>query len=482
MESKGGHRGHVRNHCSAGVCMAHIQRLTTLLALLLALCGHAWASFPATATAASASCWAVTCTYGHINNIGTEMGWYSTYEAAKAAVAAGYTGTNAINSWADPGAPAAGTHYITTYARYGTGNWLATSTVLSKPVAGSPQATTTYSCPANSTVSGSSCSCNTGYDQSGSSCVDPNVAKCDGKKGGVDLFTGGSLILTGKPYCASSGVASKCGGKVTGAWALVKDGVKTWTLEVTYDGSTCTPAPSGSSPTTTTNEAPTPCKGQPGIVNGVSVCIPFSASNSPAETVGSTTTTAPDGSTTSKVEDTSCVGSKCTTTTTTTTTPPGGGTPTTTVTTQDKPKDDFCAQNPRSPMCIESSFSGSCSAPPACTGDAVQCAVASATHKTHCALTVAPENDPSINAYNIEAAKSQGDQTAGITSTVTIGANSFDQSDALGAQGQLQDQTVSVAGQQIVIPWSASNEKLVLIGQIMQAVTFLLCLRIVFRG
>nr|WP_315848081.1 hypothetical protein [uncultured Rhodoferax sp.] len=97
-------------------------------------------------------------------------------------------------------------------------------------------------------------------------------------------------------------------------------------------------------------------------------------------------------------------------------------------------------------------------------------------------MTTAPTGSADLDKYNEEAAKAQGDQTAAITSTVNIGASSFDQTDMLGATSGLQDLVVNVAGMNVTVPFSQMNVWLARIGMVMQACTFLLCARIVMRG
>lgn len=156
---------------------------------------------------------------------------------------------------------------------------------------------------------------------------------------------------------------------------------------------------------------PQPCgKGLcPGTVNGQSVCMPCSdpVSNPPPTTTGGTsppsgtpgavtggsgtggsgTGGTPGGSGTSTTgTQTVCKGKTCTTTSTTKN---PDGTTTTGQTSEDV--DQFCTRNPRSPICIESSYSGNCEAPPTCTGDAVQCAQVKLLQEQKCALEKIPD-------------------------------------------------------------------------------------------
>lgn len=251
------------------------------------------------------------------------------------------------------------------------------------------------------------------------------------------------------------------------------------------DGTTCT----GDS--TTPTGAPTPCTGGkvPGTVNGVEVCVDpgttsapgGSSSGSSSGTDGSGNST---GSGTSNTgSQTTCTGNTCTTTTTTTTTTSGGGTGTTTTSTT-QPKSTFCAENPASPLCTAGSFSGSCGAAPACTGDAVQCAQARYVFETSCSLAKPGDDNEQLLAFKRAIAAGDGDQTKDLPGNkeVAIGPSSFDGSNPLGTAAGIADLEVVVAGQSFTLPFSMVNEWLAHIGTVLQIVTFLLCIRIVARG
>jgi hypothetical protein len=108
--------------------------------------------------------------------------------------------------------------------------------------------------------------------------------------------------------------------------------------------------------------------------------------------------------------------------------------------------------------------------------------VASFTFKTQCALTTPPTNNADLDGFTIEAAKPRGDITAEITQTVNLGPSSFDQTNPLGAAAGLSDVTVTVFQSSVTLPLSTVNPWLERIGLLFQAVTFLLCARIVLRG
>ena len=67
------------------------------------------------------------------------------------------------------------------------------------------------------------------------------------------------------------------------------------------------------------------------------------------------------------------------------------------------------------------------------------------------------------------------------STTTTIGSGMFDQTEFLGGGG-LQNMSLSIMGQSIVIPFSDLNVWLSRLGLILQAVTFLACARMVTRG
>lgn len=147
------------------------------------------------------------------------------------------------------------------------------------------------------------------------------------------------------------------------------------------------------------------------------------------------------------------------------------------------PVGDFCTKNPQAQMCKntpDSTFAGACGAPPVCEGDAVMCAVAAATFATNCTLSNPNASTPLYDA----ALTKSGDQTGALSgnSTVSVSASQFDQTELLGAGSGMSDRTIAVAGHSISIPFSSVNIWLARLGLVLQAVTFLVCARIVIRG
>lgn len=58
---------------------------------------------------------------------------------------------------------------------------------------------------------------------------------------------------------------------------------------------------------------------------------------------------------------------------------------------EEKPKETFCTENPKSPLCVEGSFGGDCSAKFVCNGDPVQCAQARAVNESSCKMDNLPD-------------------------------------------------------------------------------------------
>ncbi|GAQ30849.1 hypothetical protein SAMD00023378_4532 [Ralstonia sp. NT80] len=161
-----------------------------------------------------------------------------------------------------------------------------------------------------------------------------------------------------------------------------------------------------------------------GQVNGVDVCSPAIPPGGSVSTNDGSTTTQPGGTGASapagtppdtSTSNTTCDGQNCTTTTVVV----GGGgrtvncgsvhvsaasipvasgpaTNDTCSTTVTVPQQQFCQQNPNAVVCQDDSVSGGadCSAPPACSGDAINCAILSQQWSTRCELQ--KSQDPMI--------------------------------------------------------------------------------------
>lgn len=233
-----------------------------LLALLLLFSSSSWASFPATATV----------TWSVFKSSGT---WYGTATSQQdACQKAGLTWQGPPN-YCMPG-------YVV------------------------PQVySTAYSCPANSTKSGSTCTCSAGYVESGASCIiPPPVCPTAGTSAGAYHFTvpaGGTTPETFQEYdgpCVLSTGTTVC--------TVAADGSRHCTAETTHTGQACPPGGCTGSGSSSSGPAPSPTKDaaadsngpcQPGYyygtVNGSVVCVPGQGTESKTST--STTTTTPAG-------------------------------------------------------------------------------------------------------------------------------------------------------------------------------------------
>lgn len=242
---------------------------------------------------------------------------------------------------------------------------------------------TVSSCPANSTLVGAQCSCNSNFEQVGSTCVNASEVLCNALSGTETYASTPGNVNPGASSCNPTGCAATFGGTVI----RVKNAQGQYVTEgaVTFTGGTCTySAESG----VTEDACP---GGTQGEVNGVSTCVPYDPKLNTIETVKDSETTEEEGTETTNTTTTSsttCANGKCTTTTDTTKTV--NGVPTTKQTTTNEPQSEFCTKNPKAAQCIEGGqFGGVCGAF-TCSGDAVQCAQALASQKLFCAVESLP--------------------------------------------------------------------------------------------
>jgi hypothetical protein len=216
-------------------------------------------------------------------------------------------------------------------------------------------ATPEYSCPVNSTLSGTTCTCNAGSVESGSSC-----SNADGQYW-ADLLNSLQQTLAGEGGCG----VSRCfqGFTVTASggtcWKDKSTGKNMYENYGPYTSAnvpcTATPSDGGASqvePPATSS--PSDCNGYWGSVNGVDTCVPKGTSPATGTATNdskSTTTTDSTGTTTTTRDGvTVCENGTCTTTRTTTTTAPGG-TPQIVTSSSSQPKVGFCQENPTTKAC-----------------------------------------------------------------------------------------------------------------------------------
>lgn len=327
------------------------------------------------------------------------------------------------------------------------------------------------SCPANSSVSGTECVCNSGYLEQGGQCIskqDPNV-RCAG-----DFVLSGFGVGSGKlvdtqimkgeipsgemcwPHdtpgsgCTVNFVQDKVvglpdGSKQTYGRIGMYSGPAGTTQgkaceiadpghEVSADCKTTGMIGNASGGRAVCADPPKCPGGFGGEVNGVEVCVKDDGANvvkSEKETV----TKKPDGSTEKVTEKTSCQGKTCTTEKTSTNTPAGGGSSTTNVTNVSQSKDDYCKNNADSAQCKGDgkgdgggSFGGSCEGGFACEGDTLQCAQLREQYKRNCEMM---DKDKDSNSLTNKALNGTDDKSADAmkesAGQVNVGST-FDQS------------------------------------------------------
>lgn len=310
------------------------------------------------------------------------------------------------------------------------------------------------SCPANSTLSGSLCSCNSGYVEQGSQCVQKDPCElladmCSGSQGKTSAFS-----LSGKKTgvsftCMSPlsfggdslpGCNKGCMAQVGGFTTSFQSDDGNWVTQGTakYSGSTCDPSVINDlnseadpeyepeeNPETSNTPDPSCPNGFKGTVNGVSVCVPPKGSSGITELEEKDNG---DGTKTNTKTEVKCENGKCevtktsTTTNTTTNSTVSSSSVTTTV-----DKADYCSKNSSAGVCKneqgeeegKGSFGGSCQAGFTCKGDAAMCAMAKEQHKRNCE-TLEEDKDPSSffnqvkNGTDSQSAKSMQDNASQI--------------------------------------------------------------------
>lgn len=382
-------------------------------------------------------------------------------------------------------------------------------------------------CPANSVAAGAgNCTCNVGftYNVLDRACLPQDEFYClqnmanaaglgeysgsrwvDGKVPSMDICDDGYDPPGGSKGCKVRW-EMEWSTQVNGHWRTYG---RLWPVQVgpyacNSGGEKPKPPPNPDKP-----EEPDTCKPPQvaGTVNGQPHCYtpspnkpiegkPTTSTESETKDNGNGTSTTTTTTTTSQ---TNCTGGSCNTSTNTvvntvTTNNTTGDTITNNTTTTNggttDPIGEFCKKNPKSSICVgdsgdegdKSSFGGSCSAGFECKGDAIQCAIARDQHKRHCQV-FEPQGTAEEGAY--AAAKDKtGNQTTENPNNQEINAEaSLGTADLLGAGGAgVQDVTLVVTGQTIVLPLSKLNFWLGMLGNVMVGISFLLAFRIVSRG
>jgi len=315
-------------------------------------------------------------------------------------------------------------------------------------------------CPANSTLGGSTCTCSTGYVEQGSICISQQQQNNEACKAIADAlnFIGAPMVhygSAGLTACYGGYVMAGSGGAGGGGQSELYGPFKCSGAEA----STCSDIPKPSDIT-----AQCASGSYPGTVNGVQVCVP------PTNTVQApkTTTTAPPESggpapeipgapagSTSETKQTTCSGSTCTTTTTY---KDSGGASTGTKT-ETGSMSSYCAENPKAPGCeaLEAStFGGACSGGFTFKGDAIQGAIAKEVYTQNCLMNAVTPESALYDAAKVKT----GDRTTdlpGNESRVITSAD-IDQTNAIVGGTCIGDRTISinliVTTTTVVLPFS----------------------------
>ncbi len=293
--------------------------------------------------------------------------------------------------------------------------------------------------------------------------------------------------------CAMSGEFDMCGVTVGSTQAYC------WSNSMRYTGATCVAA---GSPADAPATAPSPIGGTPGVdpppqgkcpgtVNGVAVWVSCTtiAESTPTRTTATSSTPAGATETVAKTgtSTTTCVNGTCTTSSTTVTsvTSAGSTTVSTTTGTTAITQGSYCTLNPNALMCggedKQSVFGGGCTSGYACTGDAIECAIAKAASDMQCKFF----EKTSAESTLYDSTKTNTTTTGLGTSSVAISGSSFSQVNLLGTGAGMSDRTVTIQGtgwsKTVTLPFSNVNAHLLQFGNLLVAVSMILAMRIVFR-
>lgn len=373
-----------------------------------------------------------------------------------------------------------------------------------------------FSCPANSSLSGSDCICNAGFEERGNQCVQYDPCEllesaCSGSQNHSVNFqlggkkTGVSFVCMNPTSIGSDGsfpgCTRGCLGIVGGFTSAFQSDGGEWVTQGTakFTGSTCDPSVINDlnadsdpeyepedNPSLTDKPDETCPNGFKGTVNGVSVCLPPKASEGLLEKEEKDNG---DGTKTEKQTKVKCENGVCEITTTTITkdtasnTVVGNSSATTTV-----EQGRFCAQNPTAAACKnengeegKGSFSGSCQAGFTCDGDAVMCAIAKEQHTRACQLF--KEDTAEGQLYAAEKGKEGAQRGEGIDlGTIDLGggSGSLIKTDSLIGEGScVQDLQFQFMGEPVIIPLSSLCPYLAMLGNILVAVGMVMAIRIV---
>lgn len=219
-------------------------------------------------------------------------------------------------------------------------------------------------CPGNSTESGSSCACNSGFEEKNGQCVKPDscsglAAMCSGMSGSqksYSTYDGDSETACYQPPDdlfwdqpkfpgCNQGCMAKAGpstGVTDSTGKTLYKGMGTLTGGLCTYGTPSEPqAPDAPPPAEKTEPVDKRCAGQTGVVNGKEVCIPASSATG-VDWTGSTTNS--DGTKTEGKTTTTCSNGVCESTTVTTNKDANGNTTGTTTKVDQVSQAEYCAK------------------------------------------------------------------------------------------------------------------------------------------
>lgn len=478
--------------------MAHLHRLIVLVLLLVAGAAHASFTAPTTTT------WSRAPYNGGLG--GASQVWGSAVGSDVTAVKAACS--SAQVAWAANG----GAVLSFNPSSPGLNSGLSSCSVYTSKGEFTMSKDTVTACPANSTGT-TSCTCSSGYTQSGSMCVDNDTAACSsltGQTAPSSKFDAGpstagptrssysfcdAYNATGGGKCVATTVRDSCA-ESAGRW--VCNGPATYTGA---KASTCTgsggsgtdPAPNqntvdpGTGPT---NQNPCP-DGFAGSVNGQTVCIKAEPDKG-IESGKTVEQTNADGTKSSTSSQTTCKAGICTTVNTTTNYNSSGTVTSTTTDTKKQPIGDLCKADGGNKACSTvglgegdggGSFTGDCVAGFKAVGDdPVINAMALETYRQNCKVNPDTDSQALAKAEAVKTGNQTGDNPN--NSSVSIGSGNFDTSDALGVGSTCPaDRVIPLAGgRSFALPWSQLCGSLNALGAVLVAVSLLLAARIVTRG
>ncbi|MEF8685934.1 UNVERIFIED_CONTAM: hypothetical protein NO986_00515 [Comamonas sp. A-3] len=368
-------------------------------------------------------------------------------------------------------------------------------------------------CPANSVLSGSSCTCDPGYKESGSQCVYESTGNsCAGLSDFCSGLKGEKINLEGKgtatpPGCSADSqrpnCAMGCAAEAVGMGVSYKTPDGSWMTGQEYrvTGGTCTlPAPSD-----VPQKKESDCAGSVGEINGVRTCVPNQAATGDAT---SKETKNGDGTTSNTESKTTCENGVCKTTSTTTTKDSSGNTTSTSTSSSSSSQREYCAINKASTVCAAtngdknpdgkdgsgkdgdectgddckekpSKFAGSCEAGFSCEGDALQCAIAQDQHKRNCQMFDGKTSESQL--YDSEVAKgSNRDVTKDLPGNSEVDVSGkLSSEDVLGGGRCIGDLNVQVWRTSVTLPFSNICPSLGYLGWVLISVCSLAAFRIV---